>query len=211
MKKNIREIENHQRNASEWMARNNLAEAEEAVNQMLQIAHQYPDLAAKLELQAMIANLRLSLAQYKQFKPAYLETLTLDATTDQANPEGYTVQGYRYELLRPLLRLGRRSKEQGIIQELDLIDLGSEAKGKTVSRTHAYLTYRDGAWRIKSAPNASNGTFVNDIALAAYEEYALENQDVIRLGKVILRIHLPDQTFTDNKALTPQAESLMPA
>lgn len=187
-------IEIHSQNATEWLARQQLADAQEAVNQLAQLGRQYPELATKMALPTQLDKLRSQLATARQFKPAYLESYCAESAATPADAQPPI--GQRYELLRPRLRLGRRSKEQSVGPELDLIDLSCEARGKTVSRTHAHLAFEDGAWRLRVAPTVSNSVYLNEEALAPHQEQALTHQDLIRLGKVTLRFYLLEDPYT---------------
>jgi two-component system, cell cycle response regulator len=83
-----------------------------------------------------------------------------------------TLLGTRYPLYGDLARIGRGSENDISIPD------------EKVSRQHAHLERRDGAWWVVNA--SSNGTHCNGELLSS--ERALENGDRIKMGKTTVKL-----------------------
>ena len=80
-----------------------------------------------------------------------------------------TLPGGREERLRPGLTIGR-GKDNDIA-----------LSSKTVSRSHAVLTFRDGRWFIEDRGSA-NGTFVNETRIPFGVPHPLRHADIVVVG-----------------------------
>ncbi|RMG15019.1 MAG: FHA domain-containing protein [Planctomycetota bacterium] len=58
----------------------------------------------------------------------------------------------------------------------------------SISKFHAYLEERDGAWSIRDA-NSSNGTFVNEVPVANDASTPLAEGDEVRFARAKCRFH----------------------
>lgn len=178
----VRNATDLQQKARELLQLGDLQAAESEIRQLDQTLAQYPILDERMGLRLSISNFRAELQQQRRFKPAYLEAISTDEHPATPQPQ-------IYKLLKTQLRLGRRGqKEQGPPQLFDLIDLGLEAASKTISRTQAWLFFKDGFWLIKPNHEARNPSYLNESLIK--EESRLKDQDVLRLGKVMLRFCL---------------------
>ena len=83
--------------------------------------------------------------------------------------------------------VGREDVEEGILPDLDLTLSGGENAG--VSRRHALILYRDGAFWIQDN-NSLNYTFVNGKMLSPKEPYPLQDGDDLWLANLHLRVQL---------------------
>ena len=84
--------------------------------------------------------------------------------------------------------LGRRDAEGGSEPTLDLTeDDGGLEHG--VSRRHARLLLK-GADLLIEDLHSANGTWVNDARLSANQPYPLKHGDLIRLGRMRMRVNL---------------------
>jgi pSer/pThr/pTyr-binding forkhead associated (FHA) protein len=86
-------------------------------------------------------------------------------------PQGgsLTLPGGREERLRPDLTIGRGPDNDIVL------------RSKTVSRSHAMLTFRDGRWFIQDRGSA-NGTFVSNTRIPFGVPHPLRHADTIGLG-----------------------------
>jgi len=98
-----------------------------------------------------------------------------------------SASGMRYPLGVSPVRLGRRrwGAAQAEAAE-ELIDLGAEPEGDTVTHHHARLVFEDGAWTLTLGEKVKNPTYVNEDLLSAGESRALKEGDRLRLGGVTL-------------------------
>ena len=86
------------------------------------------------------------------------------------------------------LLIGRKDNARGIFPDIDLgLDGGYDAG---VSRRHAILAYKNGAFVIEDLGSA-NGTFVNGRRLAPQMPTALANGDELRFGTLLVRVEIP--------------------
>jgi pSer/pThr/pTyr-binding forkhead associated (FHA) protein len=85
--------------------------------------------------------------------------------------------------------LGRTDPRTGVHPDLDLTPYDGLEMG--VSRQHARLRRADGAVVIEDLGSA-NGTFCNGRRLLPHHTQALQDGDELRLGKLILEVHLAD-------------------
>lgn len=85
------------------------------------------------------------------------------------------------------LLLGRKDVAHGIFPDLDLTPDGGLKKG--VSRRHAKIFQREGKFYIEDVGSA-NGTFLNDQRLTPYLPYPLEEENLVQLGQLKLRVNL---------------------
>lgn len=71
----------------------------------------------------------------------------------------------------------------GEVPDIDLHPMGGSTSG--VSRKHALLRFTQGQWMITDL-GSTNGTFVNDTAIAPHTPVALHDKTRIRLGTMVL-------------------------
>ena len=85
------------------------------------------------------------------------------------------------------LLIGRKDNARGIFPDVDLgLDGGYDAG---VSRRHAILSHKDGAYRVEDLGSA-NGTFVNGHQLAPQTTTPLADGDELRCGTLLMRVEL---------------------
>lgn len=82
--------------------------------------------------------------------------------------------------------VGRGTNPDSNTVKVDLDNVGGSNNG--VSRNHAYVQLIDGCVSVRDL-NSTNGTFLNGAELYPMRNYALENGDVLTLGKVQLKIN----------------------
>src|SRR6185503_15163915 len=83
------------------------------------------------------------------------------------------------------LLIGRKDNARGIFPDVDLgLDGGYDAG---VSRRHAILAHKDGAYRVEDLGSA-NGTFVNGHQLAPQTATSLAEGDELRCGTLLMRV-----------------------
>ena len=82
--------------------------------------------------------------------------------------------------------LGRYDPTSKLAPEVDLVPLGL---GRTASRRHAMIRYRDGAFVIQDL-GSRLGTFVNGEPLVDDEERPLHNGDTVTIGDVTLSMNV---------------------
>ena len=83
--------------------------------------------------------------------------------------------------------IGRFDSATGRSPEVDLTEIDS---GRSLSRRHARVHWKDGCFHLREEPGVSNGTFLGTERLAAETDYALENGARIRCGVVDLLFEL---------------------
>lgn len=83
--------------------------------------------------------------------------------------------------------IGRKDVARGINPDIDLGAHGGYDAG--VSRRHAILNWRHGAYYVEDLASA-NGTFVNEHQVAASEQAKLHNGDELRCGMLALRVEI---------------------
>jgi predicted component of type VI protein secretion system len=105
---------------------------------------------------------------------AVAEIRSADMTIPLVVPEGRT------------LSLGRHSEDKRYRPDIDLSDV---AGGSTVSRRHAELFRRDGAWLMRVQADVTNPTFLNDRQLQRGQEVELSDGDQLRLGRALVTFH----------------------
>ncbi len=81
------------------------------------------------------------------------------------------------------LTIGRADRLNQVFPDIDLTPHGGAAQG--VSRVHAWLHQRGGAWVIEDA-GSTNGTFLNGRRIAVAEETLLRDSDQLRCGQLML-------------------------
>ncbi len=77
--------------------------------------------------------------------------------------------------------IGRPDPVTGAVPEIDLGALDTE---RTLSRRHARLIGRDGAYYLREEIGTSNGTWVGGERLASGVEHRLADRDRLRLGRL---------------------------
>jgi hypothetical protein len=82
--------------------------------------------------------------------------------------------------------IGRQDRGTGFVPEVDLTDLDTD---RTLSRRHAVIVWRDGAFRVHEEKATRNGTFVNGQRLGAGADAELKDGDRLRCGLVELVFH----------------------
>ena len=101
---------------------------------------------------------------------------------------------YRSELEAALRRVGATAAEVFVSSQEESVVLGrSSACDRTfdddgVSRRHALLRVRDGAWRVLDL-DSTNGTWLNGSRVSRSTRVA--DGDELRLGRLRLRVRLP--------------------
>lgn len=99
--------------------------------------------------------------------------------------------GRQYACVQKKMRIGRFSNNSATPSLPDnLIHLGEEINGNTVSRNHALVIYQQGKWYLSLSPQTENQTWLNDQRLLADEQYVLNDGDRVQFGGVYLRFHL---------------------
>jgi pSer/pThr/pTyr-binding forkhead associated (FHA) protein len=96
--------------------------------------------------------------------------------------------GGTHPITRPLTLIGRHDPVTGIHPE---IDLSKEEMGKSVSRRHARIEFRDGQFFLTEEIGTLNNTTVNNVKLETGVMTPLIDGDEIGLGAVKL-------TFREN-------------
>jgi hypothetical protein len=84
--------------------------------------------------------------------------------------------------------IGRLDPATATFPDIDLTTDGALEKG--VSRRHAKIT-RKGTELFLEDLGSVNGTLLNGKRLTPYLPHALNDQDEIRVGRLLVRIHLP--------------------
>lgn len=99
-----------------------------------------------------------------------------EAAEQQTETRGlYSQDGQQAVLLeKPVFVIGKKQEEADYV-----------LKDNSVSRVHARILQEDGKVYLEDL-NSTNGTFKNGLRLQPYEKRCLEQEDEIRLGKVIL-------------------------
>jgi hypothetical protein len=87
--------------------------------------------------------------------------------------------------LQKFINLGRIDPTENIFPEIDLSTDGDLAK--SVSRRHASIFYQGETLLIEDQASI-NGTFINGTRLAPYFPEALNNGDVLQLGRLLIEI-----------------------
>lgn len=183
-KETVDNVHNTLYNVRELVTRGQFQQAELKLRRLEETATQRPDLAEKYNLTPAIKEQYAYIQANKAFKPAQLVSIGT-----HGNANGH--QERTYPLVKATHKLGRRNGEHSDpLQDLDLIDLTPEPKGTTVSRTQAWLTFRDGEWFIKPNPQSMNQTSVNSNLIVANQEHPLANQDTLNIGEVALEFRL---------------------
>ncbi|MBI1880366.1 MAG: FHA domain-containing protein [Chloroflexi bacterium] len=90
-------------------------------------------------------------------------------------------------LLDKFISLGRIDPTANIFPEIDLSTDGDLAV--SVSRRHAGIFYHSGTIVIEDQASA-NGTFVNGARLAPYLPEALNDGDLLQLGKLLIEVKI---------------------
>jgi CRP-like cAMP-binding protein len=88
-----------------------------------------------------------------------------------------------FTLAGPDMLIGRYDPVTEIRPEIDLSPVDVK---RSVSRRHAHLTEKSGAWWLSEESGVLNGTFVNGIKLTAGRPTPLADGDVVSLGMVRL-------------------------
>lgn len=83
--------------------------------------------------------------------------------------------------------IGRADPTRGIMPDIDLSPFGGYDAG--VSRRHAILSYRDGAYRVEDLGSA-NGTFVNGRQIDPMCATPVKHGDEIMCGTLLLRLEI---------------------
>ncbi len=97
-----------------------------------------------------------------------------------------------YPLLGKEMWLGRKGR--GAKPRENLIDLGGEPLGNTVSRNHARVVMKEGRWML-IVEKALNATALNGTELKAGRFHPLSDGDVLQMGGVTLHFHqIPDRS-----------------
>lgn len=86
---------------------------------------------------------------------------------------------------QPIL-LGRNDSDDGTRTDVDLSQHGGYGKG--ISRRHATITLMGKRLNIHDM-GSSNGTFLNDVRLDANETHQLRDNDMLRLGNMVLWVN----------------------
>lgn len=180
-------IHNSLYNARDLLERGELQKAELKIRRLEETVAQRPDLAEKLNLAQASEELYRNLQAKQGFKPALLVSFSTNGDTKGA-------QGHTYPLVKPTHKIGRPVDEHvDPLQDLDLIDMSAEPKGLTVSRTQAWLHFRNGDWWLKTDLQATNQTLINKHVVAGDLEHKLSDQDILTMGDVTLQFRLSNE------------------
>lgn len=132
-----------------------------------------------------------SLAAAGAWDGAHLVLEQLRRGRRQANESGTpplailsSVSGRQYQLHSPSNQLGRRTTAKGTSP--DLIDLGSEPDGKTVSRLHARIEQTSEGWLITPLHSPENKTLINGNEVAPQQTQPLKDGDILQFGGLTL-------------------------
>ncbi len=101
---------------------------------------------------------------------------------DLSTPDG---QKHFHILLEQQALIGRRDEATSTLPDVDLEPAGGQSGG--VSRRHARLV-RQGASVLVEDLNSMNGTYLRGQRLPANSPQAVERDDELQFGKVVLRI-----------------------
>lgn len=88
--------------------------------------------------------------------------------------------------------IGREDPDEGIYPDLDLTLSGGEEAG--VSRRHAMLSYRNGAYWLEDL-DSYNYTFVNGVRIDPRRPQVLRNGDEISFAKLRMRFQQGRSAF----------------
>lgn len=103
------------------------------------------------------------------------------------------------------LILGRQSNHMTDSPDLDLAPFNAAEHG--ISRIHATLECNEGGVYLMDL-GSRNGTFVNGLALGAFNPRYLNDGDVVRFGKLTLTLSLKTEESVDNRfAVSTHARS----
>jgi pSer/pThr/pTyr-binding forkhead associated (FHA) protein len=83
--------------------------------------------------------------------------------------------------------IGREDAENGIFPDIDTTTFGGNQEG--VSRKHAQIILKGNQYFIEDL-NSMNNTYVNKIKVAANQLFPLNDDDIITLGHLNLRVNL---------------------
>ena len=87
--------------------------------------------------------------------------------------------------LEDTITLGRYASSKGGHVKVDLSETGELDSG--VSRTHAMLQRVDGTIYVRDC-DSLNGTYLNGAELYPLRNYAIKDEDILKLGNVKIRI-----------------------
>lgn len=108
-----------------------------------------------------------------------------------ARPMKLVVENIGLELKVPTKQksviLGREDPENNVYPDIDTTTFGGNQEG--VSRKHARIILKGNQYFVEDL-NSMNSTYVNKIKVAANQLFPLNDDDVLTLGKLTLRIRL---------------------
>lgn len=89
--------------------------------------------------------------------------------------------------LSEVMVIGRRDPTSDYTPDLDLTSYGGYQMG--ISRRHAVIEFRDRQLSLQDL-GSRNGTYLNGQRLHPNQPVSLRDRDELRLGKIVLRLHL---------------------
>lgn len=98
--------------------------------------------------------------------------------------------------------VGRPNPETGVVVDLDL------TPDMTVSRPHAYITFKDGKYWIED-PKSTRGTKIDDREIKGCGKVQLTDKNSIRIGETTLFIESPPAI--ENETISPVMQAMEPA
>lgn len=92
----------------------------------------------------------------------------------------------RFKLVAPTVTIGRHDAREGISPDLDLGPY-EPAELRSISRRHAEILRTEDGYRLLDLGSA-NGTWINEVRIAAGVPTPIQAGDVLRLGRVGLYV-----------------------
>lgn len=96
--------------------------------------------------------------------------------------------GQSYPLMAPEMRIGRDLSDETVIG--DLVNLKNEPQGRSVSRHHAFIRFKDTAWTLIITKESKYPSFLDNQPLQAEQPYPLNHGSRVQLGSVTLQFCL---------------------
>jgi hypothetical protein len=171
--------------------RGTLADNQKLLNLLVDMERKAQDIATlEQEQEKIIVLLERHRAELRQFQMTY-EELTrpvVRAPCELVMPDNQRIP---LDSQRGEYDIGWRDARSLAGPAIDLTDMGGSALG--VSRKHAVLHFGNGRWTIEDL-GSTNGTFLNESALAPHTPAPLQDRMTIRVGNVKLFFRYVTQT-----------------
>lgn len=104
------------------------------------------------------------------------------------------------------ITIGRRDPKRRINPTIDLTEDHGAKLG--VSRLHAEMNFVNGKYYVKDT-GSSNGTWVNDTKLQAYQPHPVLTGDQVRIGQLAIVVHLSLPQRASNDAISTVIDSAL--